>query len=44
MNQATLNKRMQDLANNPAFSVQTIAEQAKRLQNQSNNNINNFSA
>ena len=41
LNQAAMNKQLQDLANNNAFSVQTIAEQAKRIQNQANSN--NFS-
>ena len=34
LNQAAVNQQMKELANNTAFSVQTIAEQAQRIQQQ----------
>lgn len=34
LNQAAINQQMQELANNNAFSIQTIAQQANRIQQQ----------
>ena len=34
LNQAAVNQQMQNLANNTAFSIQTIAQQAQRIQQQ----------